>query len=74
MCSKEAKLKDAPPQNKKELMEYTFDGQVGISFRRSMQAMQEDKVEKTLKDILNFISPPAFSENSNYGQDSLLEV
>ena len=26
-------------KTKKELMEYTFDGQVGISFRSSMQAM-----------------------------------
>jgi hypothetical protein len=42
--SKEVKLKDAPTQNKKELMEYTFDGQIGITFQSSMQAMQEDTV------------------------------
>ena len=31
-------------KTKKELMEYTFDGQDEISFQSSMQAIQEDTV------------------------------
>ena len=41
-------------KTKKELVEYTFDGQVGISFRSSMQAMQEDTHVHLSEPLINY--------------------